>query len=361
MNLIELKKLTIVNIVDNETDGMSSPCSCMQPTPGMSSKEVPDLRVAAYTLEIASAVVENKALDMAQLCHAAHGLSLMLIAEYDESVVEDGLQTTRTVERHLLFDGGPDPRIWNENAKKCGINLEAIDHVVLSHYHIDHSNGLRSAVGGISKERSKAKKDPVVVDLHHSEIEGRGFKIRGKIYPMLPNNPTASEFELMGATVQLHKKAHTVGDCFYVSGLIPRKSSFENGLPGHFRQIDGKHGKQWVPDENIEDERYVACKIKGRGVLVFSACSHAGIVNVCNDATEKTGSKLTGVIGGFHLAGSSVEDRIDATVAALKDLSPDIILAGHCTGWRAKAKLSNAFPYNFQPLSVGGVYSFNSM
>jgi len=105
----------------------------------------------------------------------------------------------------------------------------------------------------------------------------------------------------------------------------------------------------------------VACKIRGRGIVVFSACSHAGIVNVCNDAVEKLSSNLTGVVGGFHLAGSSVDNRIDSTISGLKELEPEILLAGHCTGWRAKAKLYQAFEYNFQPLTVGGKYVFNSM
>lgn len=129
-------------------------------------------------------------------------------------------------------------------------------------------------------------------------------------------------------------------------------------MPGHFSGLpDGN----WVPDEEILDERYVAVKIRGRGVVVFSACSHAGIINVCNDATTKLNSKLTGVVGGFHLAGRSVENKINDTIECLKELNPEILLAGHCTGWRGKAKLYQAFEYNFQPLTVGGRYIFNSM
>lgn len=32
----------------------------------------------------------------------------------------------------------------------------------------------------------------------------------------------------------------------------------------------------WESDEEIADERYVAASVKGKGVVVFSACSHAG-------------------------------------------------------------------------------------
>ncbi len=371
--LQELTRLTVIDIVDNETDGMSSPCSCMQTIPGITREMQEagladaDSRVATYTQEIVTKLTEEGALDMNSLCHAAHGLSLLLIAEYDQFVnrdcgksdgnsdSNDGEDESRekvaTIQKYLLFDGGPDPGVWKENAKKCNIPLEKVDSIVLSHYHIDHSNGLRSAVDEIMKAKIlqsgeeiangskmnlndfQQRKDPsVIVDFHHSQIKKRGFKVRGKIYPMVPDNPSVEEIKSLGGNVKLHKKEHLLNKCFYVSGSIPRKTSFETGLPGHFREIDGKRGKHWVPDEEIPDERYVACKIKGRGIVVFSACSHAGIINVCKAATERLDSSLTAVLGGFHLAGSSVDDRIDATVNALKELDPDILLAGHCTG-----------------------------
>jgi hypothetical protein len=37
-----------------------------------------------------------------------------------------------------------------------------------------------------------------------------------------------------------------------------------------------KPGGPWETDEEIADERYVAAAVKGKGVVVFSACSHAG-------------------------------------------------------------------------------------
>ena len=69
------------------------------------------------------------------------------------------------------------------------------------------------------------------------------------------------------------------------------------------------------------DERYVACNVKGGGLVVFSACSHAGIINVCKDALGRgaaaypaTPPGLFGVMGGFHLSGGLCEKRIANTV-----------------------------------------------
>mmetsp|Transcript_22117 Transcript_22117/g.25594 ORF Transcript_22117/g.25594 Transcript_22117/m.25594 type:complete len:365 (+) Transcript_22117:99-1193(+) len=359
----EVKRLTIINIVDNETDFLSSPCQCCKPIPNLSSKKVKDTRPCIYTQESATVLRQHKSLDFNKICTPAHGLSLLLIVEYDDDDVqkEDGNSQTKTSCSHLLFDAGLDPNVWRQNAEKLNVDLKMIDRIVLSHYHIDHSNGLRSAVKDISDARSNHALSGLTVDMHTSKIVSRGLKTHGKIYPMKPDNPTVEEIENLGGTVELHEDAHLVSnDCFYVSGYIPRQTSFEGGIPGHFNALP--NGKGWVPDEEIKDERYIAVKIKGRGIVVFSACSHAGIVNVCKDAVQKFESdKLTAVIGGFHLAGSSVEGRIDDTISGLKELKPDILLAGHCTGWRAKAKLMDNFEYNFQPMSVGGKYVFNSL
>ena len=86
-HIIEIKRLTIINIVDNETDPLSSPCCCMKPTPNTFSK-TPDDRPCTYTQELMATVQDKKALDFNYMCHAAHGLSLLLIAEYDETNVK---------------------------------------------------------------------------------------------------------------------------------------------------------------------------------------------------------------------------------------------------------------------------------
>mmetsp|Transcript_21114 Transcript_21114/g.31055 ORF Transcript_21114/g.31055 Transcript_21114/m.31055 type:complete len:124 (-) Transcript_21114:720-1091(-) len=109
---------------------------------------------------------------MNALCHVAHGLSLLLIAENEEEELLTGTERVtqnsddkvskdcthaaiQTTKKYLLFDGGPDPTVWSNNAKKCGIPLKDIGNVVLSHYHIDHSNGLRGAVQDIVAAKNR--------------------------------------------------------------------------------------------------------------------------------------------------------------------------------------------------------------
>ena len=141
--------------------------------------------------------------------------------------------------------------------------------------------------------------------------------------------------------------------------LAAGQTSYEKGLGGHMTK---RPGQEWQSDELIMDERYVAAKVKGGGLVVFSSCSHAGIINVCHDAIKAGGgARLFCVVGGFHLAGGpGVESRIEQTVQDLVALDPYLILPGHCTGWRAKAALLNAFGDRVQPTAVGSMFAFSA-
>ena len=111
------------------------------------------------------------------------------------------------------------------------------------------------------------------------------------------------------------------------------------------------------------DERFVAACVAERGVTVFSACSHAGIVNVCLAAKVYfPDTPVDVVLGGFHLAGKAMEARIDPTIRDLKTrVEPRLVAPGHCTGWRAKAELAEAFaPGHYAPSVVGTRYRLSA-
>lgn len=107
------------------------------------------------------------------------------------------------------------------------------------------------------------------------------------------------------------------------------------------------------------DERYLVAQVRGRGISVLSACSHAGIVNACLSAKAAfPNNPVDVVLGGYHLAGKVMEQRIEATIADLNKLvQPRVVAPGHCTGWRAKARLADTFaPGRYAPSVVGTMY-----
>jgi 7,8-dihydropterin-6-yl-methyl-4-(beta-D-ribofuranosyl)aminobenzene 5'-phosphate synthase len=179
----------------------------------------------------------------------------------------------------------------------------------------------------------------------------------GVVQPM-DDVPGIDDLTRRGARVICTTEPHSfLDDMFFVSGEIPRVTSFERGLPGQVRKTDD--GKGWEPDELLMDERWLAVHVKDKGLVVFSACSHAGIVNVLKHAKASyPGLPLHAVMGGLHLSGIN-EEIIPQTVAAMKEFQLATIAAGHCTGWRAMTALADAFGDKvLAPTAVGKRFIF---
>jgi 7,8-dihydropterin-6-yl-methyl-4-(beta-D-ribofuranosyl)aminobenzene 5'-phosphate synthase len=159
------------------------------------------------------------------------------------------------------------------------------------------------------------------------------------------------------ATVNTREPQLLLEGSAYVSGEIKRVTAFERGFPGQYRQ--STDGSGWVLDELMMDERFLAVNIAGKGLVIFSACSHAGVINVLTHAKSSLpGVPIHAVVGGLHLVGQN-ERIIPKTVEALASFELATIAAGHCTGWRAMNALANAFgDSKIVPLSVGKRISF---
>jgi 7,8-dihydropterin-6-yl-methyl-4-(beta-D-ribofuranosyl)aminobenzene 5'-phosphate synthase len=207
----------------------------------------------------------------------------------------------------------------------------------------------------------------IPVDLHPNRPTYRGFL--GPFGPVsLERDPTFEEIEAAGAKVIKNDQPHTIlEDMFLVSGEIPRVTSYEKGFQRGMRFNPETNG--WESDELILDERFLTCNVKGRygppfqseaddtagkGLVVFTGCSHAGVVNVVKHALQLAGENvpLYAVVGGYHLVGPN-EAWIKDTVADLKELNPRVLMPGHCSGWRAKYEIEKTMPGRLAPSTVG--------
>jgi 7,8-dihydropterin-6-yl-methyl-4-(beta-D-ribofuranosyl)aminobenzene 5'-phosphate synthase len=276
------------------------------------------------------------------LCCGAHGLSCAITAWRGD------------VAHTLLFDTGPDESVFERNVDRLGFDMGNIESVVLSHGHWDHSGAMLRALQMI---RSRNGSRGVPTYMHPDMYRSRAIKARdGSIHPM-DDVPTSEELERHGAVVIHATEPQLLLDnLFFVSGEIPRVTPFETGMAGHLRRT--QDGTGWEPDPLIMDERFVAVAVKNKGVVVFTACSHAGVVNVLTHAREVFPTlTLHGVLGGLHLAGAN-ERLIPDTVDSLHAFNLTTIAAAHCTGWRAVSALSHAFGEAVVPAAVGKMYRF---
>jgi 7,8-dihydropterin-6-yl-methyl-4-(beta-D-ribofuranosyl)aminobenzene 5'-phosphate synthase len=286
-------------------------------------------------------------------CCAHHGLSLLLTAYVGNE------------KRTLLFDAGPHGETFLRNAKILGVNLAEVEAVVLSHGHWDHAGGLVAAIEEMSKGRDgvmgrvgdagKGRKE-VECYVHPGMFAERALqKPNGEVirFELVPN---VDELTQVGAKVINTKEPQFIADgAFYLSGEIPRRTAYETGLPGHVRRAND--GQAWEADPLILDERFISVHVKDKGQVVFSACSHAGLVNVLTHAQSVFPEvDLYGVFGGLHLSGVT-EKIIPQTVDDLRQFDLQLIAAGHCTGWRALSVMSNVFGDELVPLAVGKRYT----
>ena len=333
----ELDELELLVVVDNETDILSSTDSVEQ------SSETRGILGRVEPSEVVDGHAHTNV--FGHLCCACHGFSVLLTGRIGDH--------SRTV----LFDVGPYSDIWLANAERLGLDLASIEAIFLSHWHWDHSGGFPEVIAAISAARATAGLAPPIVDLHPDRPTQRGIRLPDGDVMLLPPEPVFDDLTTAGATLALRSDAHDVADGFFHgSGEIPRLTEFEAGLDGHVtkKQADG----EFEDDPLLLDERYLAAQVKGRGVTVLSACSHAGVINAATSAAGLSSDGLDVVLGGYHLAGATMEKRIPQTVDALRELNPTLVAPGHCTGWRAKVALANEFEKDqrYAPSVVGTHY-----
>ncbi|MEE8436519.1 MAG: MBL fold metallo-hydrolase [bacterium] len=335
---VELDELRILIVVDNETDTLSSIDEGVPQVPEIAGHVGRVKSLPEFPQHEIKPVFDH-------LCCACHGFSALVTARQGER------------EHTVLFDVGPYPDIWLQNAKRLAVDLSRIERLFLSHWHWDHSGGIPEVVAAITAARIDAGiVEPLVVDLHPNRPDQRGILMPTGVMVALPEEPTFEEIEAAGGRIEKHDQNHEIcGSFFLGSGEIERMTPYETGLAGHHTI----RGGEIEEDPLIMDERFLAARVRGRGTTVLSACSHAGVVNAClgaQAAFDRT--DIDTVLGGYHLAGKEMEKRIPETVRDLEQrIQPRLVAPGHCSGWRAKAALGNAFaPGRYAPSVVGSMY-----
>lgn len=263
--------------------------------------------------------------------HAEHGVSMLVTIHSEGS------------KNSFLFDAGTSVDGVLHNFDVLEVRPNDIHSVVLSHGHTDHTLGLI----GILKRHGRSGM-PII--LHPDAFLNRKAILPDDHEVDLPP-PKRSDIEAEGIKV-IEERAPTflVDEKVLITGQIPRLTSFEKGFPPNRAEIDGV----WQPDPWIHDDQAMVINVKNKGLVVLTGCGHAGLINTLQHGRKLTGvSKIYSVIGGFHLTGKLFEPIIPPTIQALKELSPDVIVPQHCTGWQATHVIANEFPQAFVPTSVG--------
>jgi 7,8-dihydropterin-6-yl-methyl-4-(beta-D-ribofuranosyl)aminobenzene 5'-phosphate synthase len=263
---------------------------------------------------------------------AEHGYSLLFNVRKKGSV------------KTILYDAGLSPDTITHNLAVLGLHPLDLDAIVLSHGHADHHGGLLGLVHSLGK-----KNLPLI--LHPDAWKNRKVKFpTGQEMDMPPPDRRALERNYV-QIIDNKAPSFLLSDQALVTGQVERITDYEKGFPYQYEEHDNE---KWEPDPWIWDDQGVVFNVSGKGLVVASSCSHAGAVNVLRNAQRITGvNKVHAFIGGMHLTGGIFGKIIPQTIRDVASIHPDIIIPGHCTGWRAMHLISHEMPEAYVQGSVG--------
>lgn len=237
--------------------------------------------------------------------------------------IEDG-------DEKLLLDVGYSD-VFMRNASAFGIELDKVNHIVISHGHDDHSKGLKYYFEKYNGDNKTIYGHPDT--FREKQIDG--LKICS---PLL-------EAELRQCCqLRLTKEPVRVTNNLIFLGEIPSSNDFEKRSPIGEQLVEG----EWVPDNLYDDSALV---YSGKeGIYIITGCSHSGICNIIEYAKKVTGqSRVLGVIGGFHLF--EVDERVRKTIAYFKNNNIKEVYPCHCTSFAVRAEIHKEIP--LEEVAVG--------
>lgn len=214
------------------------------------------------------------------------------------------------------------------NAHLMGIDLATIDCIVLSHGHADHTGGLREVLQIKGEVEVIAHPDIWIAtyakrDQHSVRYNGIPFSRR--------------ELESLGARFKLSREPVHITENIFTTGEIPMISGYEEVESNLFVRKAGKLHPDPLADDLalIIDTEF--------GLVVILGCAHRGIINTVRHAQNLTGKELVyAIVGGTHLFRSS-EERLERTIADLREIGIQRLGVSHCTGFKASARLAQEF------------------
>ena len=239
-------------------------------------------------------------------CVPAHGLSFYV----------------ETEKHKLLLDLGPSEETLL-NAHSLGIDLTAVDTVVLSHGHYDHSGGIIPFSMVNDKALIYMQKSATA---DYFADDGEDAPQRYRYIGIDKDITSLGQVRFINGDTKIDDELE-----LFVIRNRSRKLPFTN-----------KRLLIWTGDEYRRDdfchEHFLVIRQAGKSVLM-SGCAHNGILSILDAYREKYGNMPDLVVSGFHLmkktgySDSEIEE-IKAIAEELKEY-PTKFVTCHCTGTEA--------------------------
>lgn len=231
----------------------------------------------------------------------------------ENCIAEHGLSIYIETDNHkLLLDTGQTDAVV-KNAEALSIDLSAVDTVILSHGHYDHSGGIMP----FSKLNHTAQ---IIMQRLAAEPHYNGERYIGIDTDILklPN------VRLIDGDMQLDD------ELFLFSGITGRRC-----YPQGNRKLSCLKDGVKTEDDFMHEQCLVITQNGNRWLL--SGCAHNGILNILDRYKELFNSYPDYVITGFHMMkreGEHTEEEKAVIIQTAQELSQldTVFYSGHCTG-----------------------------
>lgn len=223
----------------------------------------------------------------------------------------------------ILFDTGYSD-VFIRNAEKMGVDLKAVDTLVFSHGHNDHTGGFPCLSPYMDLRDVKTVAHPLCFNRKTQGAEEIGAPLR------------TEEIKKICA-LKLSSSPLRISDHIVFLGEIPITNDYEKRRKMGSVEVNGVK-----EDDFLLDDTALVYQHKD-GLFIITGCSHSGICNIVEYAKKvcKT-ERVLGVIGGFHLF--HADEQLEKTIEYFKKNQIKRLYPCHCVSFQAKAKIHERIP-----------------
>lgn len=231
----------------------------------------------------------------------------------------------------ILFDTGVTGK-FVDNADKLGIDLKNVDVTTISHGHFDHGGGLRRFME--LNENSK-----VYLRTHSDEDHYfKGFAIIKRYIGM--DKAVFSDYK---DRINMINEFKEIAKDVYLLKDIEMKYPIPAGSKYLYKKKDNN-----LVHDDFEHEQMMVIK-ENDGLVIFSGCSHHGVLNMVDAAIQKfPDTPIKALFGGFHFIGLPFFNHMAESRSSVENIGRELmeypiekVYTGHCTGRKAYPILKN--------------------
>ena len=263
-------------------------------------------------------------------------------SEKEECIAEHGLSIYIETEKHkLLLDTGQTDAVVR-NAETLGIDLTAVDTVILSHGHYDHSGGIM-AFAKINSNARIYMQETADADYYADD----GERAEGERYRYI-----GIDKAIAGLTQVVKIRGdHRIDDELDLFTIEKRS----HDLPFTNKRLLMKENGELRRDDFVHEQYLVISE--GDKKILISGCAHNGILSILDAFIEKYGAEPDMVISGFHLMKKTEysDDELRQIISIGTELMrySTKFVTCHCTGETAYEIMKNVLGDQLQYVHSG--------